>query len=165
MVARPGDTIESVRSVQLHFEQLVPLPRPRLFAFHTDPANLAVLLEGWPGFELRGHPGSIRPGSRVLVRQGLGPLVFELEFEHVLFEPPERFGERQVRGPFARFEHVHEFHQAPEGTRIVDRVDFALPLHLGGRVADHLIAGPKLRRFFAFRRAAYRRLLEAGTLS
>ena len=151
--------------MQLRFEQLVSIPRPRLFEFHTDPANLAILLEGWRGFELRGHPGSIRPGSRVHLRQRVGPLAFELEFVHFVLEPPECFGERQVRGPFARFEHVHEFHEDPGGTRIVDRVDFALPWYLGGRLADRLIARPELVRFFEFRRKAYGRLLDDGRLS
>jgi ligand-binding SRPBCC domain-containing protein len=130
-----------------------------------DPANLAILLEGWRCFELRGHTGSIRPGSRVQLRQRVGPLSFDLEFVHFVLEPPECFGERQVRGPFARFEHIHEFHEDSGGTRIVDRVDFALPWYLGGRLADRLFARPELVRFFEFRRKAYDRLLQDGRLS
>ena len=99
------------------------------------------------------------------VRQSLGPLAFELEFMHFVFQPPERFGERQVAGPFARFEHVHEFHEDAGGTRLVDRVDFALPWYLGGRLADRWIVRPQLVRFFEFRRKAYSRLLEDGGLS
>jgi ligand-binding SRPBCC domain-containing protein len=151
--------------VQLRFEQLVSIPRQKLFEFHMDPANLAILLEGWRCFELRGHTGSIRPGSRVQLRQRVGPLSFDLEFVHFVLEPPECFGERQVRGPFARFEHIHEFHEDSGGTRIVDRIDFALPWYLGGRLADRLFARPELVRFFEFRRKAYGRLLQDGRLS
>lgn len=154
--------------MQLRFEQVVPVPRARLFAFHSDPANLGVLLAGWRGFELLAHPGTIAPGSVVRLRQRVGPLAFELAFEHFVLEPPERFGERQVAGPFARFEHVHEFADAPGGpgaTRIVDRVDFALPWHLGGRLAERLVAAPELARFFEFRRAAYARLVAEGRLA
>lgn len=164
-MARTAASVENEPIVQLRFEQVVTLPRARLFEFHADPANLRILLEGWRGFELRGNPGRIRPGSRVQLRQKVGPLAFELEFEHFVFEPPECFGERQIAGPFARFEHVHEFHEDPGGTRLVDRVDFAVPWYLGGRLADRWIARPELERFFEFRRKAYARLREAGRLA
>lgn len=150
--------------MQLRFEQLVEASRERLFAFHADPANLAVLLAGWRGFELLEHAGSIRPPARVRLRQAVGPLRHELTFEHFVCEPPERFGERQIRGPFARFEHVHEFQAAALGTVVVDRIDFALPWRLGGRVAERWVAAPVLRRFFEFRREAYARLVADGRL-
>jgi len=140
--------------VQLSFEHTVAAPREKLFEFHLDPANLALLLAGWKGFELLSHDGHIRPGSRVRVRQRVGWLTHTMTFEH--------FGERQVEGPFARFEHVHEFSPTAGGTAIVDRVEFELPWYLGGALAERCVAAPELRRFFKFRRAAYRRLVESG---
>jgi ligand-binding SRPBCC domain-containing protein len=148
--------------VQLRFEQVVAAPREVLFEFHLDPANLALLLSGWKGFELVSHDGRIRPGSRVRVRQRVGPFTHQMTFEHTVCEPPHRFGERQIEGPFARFEHVHEFTATDGGTIVVDRVDFELPWHFGGALAERWIAAPELRRFFAFRRAAYGRLVESG---
>lgn len=141
------------------------MTRERLFTFHSDPGNLALLLEGWHGFELLHHEKSIAPGARVRLRQAVGPLRYEMVFEHFVCDPPVRFGERQVEGPFARFEHVHEFSEAPDGTRIIDHVEFALPWSVGGKLADRWIAAPLLRRFFEFRRAAYRRLVADGRLA
>lgn len=150
--------------MELCFEQSVLVPRAALFAFHSTPANLALLLEGWSGFEMLEHAGHIRPGSRVRVAQRVAGLRHEMCFEHFVLEPPARFGERQVDGPFERFEHVHEFTELGAATRIVDRVSFELPLHLGGRAAERWIAAPTLRRFFEFRRGAYQRLAAAGRL-
>jgi ligand-binding SRPBCC domain-containing protein len=151
--------------MKLCSDQRVAAPRERVFAFHTDPANLARLLEGWSGFELAAHAGHIRPGARVEVRQRVGPLWCDFSFEHFVLEPPRRFGERQVCGPFTRFEHVHEFEERDGATLIVDRVDFALPWRLGGRAAELAVAAPFLRRFFAFRAAAYGRLAAAGAFA
>lgn len=151
--------------MRLCFEQRVAAQRERVFAFHTDPANLARLLEGWDGFELGAHAGHIRPGARVDLHQRVGPVRWGFSFEHFVLEPPQRFGERQVRGPFARLEHVHEFEEQGGATLIVDRVDFALPWSLGGRAADRAIAAPILRRFFAFRAEAYGRLAAAGAFA
>lgn len=150
--------------MNLLFEQIVEVPRESLFAFHTDPANLVLLLEGWKGFELLSHDGHIRPGARTRVRQAVGPTRHELLMEHFLLEPPTRFAERQIEGPFTRFEHVHEFFDAPGGTRLVDRIEFSLPEHLGGFLTEHVVAAPGLRRLFEFRHAAYARLCAAGTL-
>ena len=150
--------------MQLSFEQRLSLPPDRLFEFHTHPENLAVLLEGWPGFEMIGQEGHIRPGARVTVSHACGPLRFEFVFEHFLFEPPFRFGERQVSGPFSSLEHVHEFSACEEGTKLVDRLSFELPWRWGGRFAERAIAAPTFRRFFGFRRDAYRRLLSSGRI-
>jgi ligand-binding SRPBCC domain-containing protein len=160
LTTRPG----FAGSVQISFEQRLDLPPERLFEFHTHPENLTLLLEGWRGFELLSQEGHIRPEARVTVRQALGPLHFTLTFEHFLFEPPRRFGERQVAGPFASFEHVHEFHGSENGTRLVDQLYFELPWRWGGRFTERWIVTPALRRFFAFRRASYRRLIDAGRI-
>jgi ligand-binding SRPBCC domain-containing protein len=148
--------------VILRFEQVVAAPREALFAFHRTPANLGVLLEGWAGFELVEHEGRIDPGSRVSLRQAWGPWRFAMTFEHFVLDAPARFGERQVRGPFARFEHVHTFTPEGDGTRVVDDVDFASRWWLGGAVADRVVVAPTLRRFFEFRKQAYARLCAEG---
>jgi ligand-binding SRPBCC domain-containing protein len=145
--------------VRISFRQIQDVRRADLFAFHTDPGNLGVLLAGWRGFELLSHSGHIRPGARVTLVQALGPLRFRMTFEHFLLEPPERFGERLVDGPFTTFEHVHAFEAEGERTAIVDEVSFELPWYRGGRIAERLIAAPLLRRFFAFRQEAYGRLI------
>ena len=150
--------------MKLRFEQFVAVARPALFAFHSDPANLAVLLRGYRNFELLSHEGHIRPPARVRTRQSVWGLRHELVFEQFLLEPPLRFGERQVEGPFARFEHVHEFAEARGGTTIVDLVDFALPWYLGGPLVEPLVAATELESFFAFRRAAYQRLVATKAL-
>lgn len=150
--------------MRMRFEQVVEAPRDALFAFHTDPANLGVLLERWDGFELIAHEHHIRPGARIRLSQRVGPFRYPMVFEHFVLEPSVRFGERQIQGPFARFEHVHEFADVAEGTAIVDSVEFELPAHFGGRLADRLIVAPLLRRFFAFRRSAYADLCRSGRL-
>lgn len=150
--------------MQLTFEQYLAAPRDALFAFHRRPANLRVLLSGWPGFELSAHAAEIALATRLNVGQRVALMRHTMVLEHVVFEPPLRFAERQIEGPFARFEHMHEFVEADGGTRIIDRLDFALPWSRGGRFAERFIVRPSFQRFFAFRRTAYERLLAEGRL-
>jgi len=80
--------------VHLRFEQIVPVRRELLFAFHEDPRNLALLFRGSRRFRLLAHAGHIRPGAVTRVEYALHPLLpVAMAFEHDLCEPPLRFGE------------------------------------------------------------------------
>ncbi len=154
--------------MEIEFSVRLPVARERLFAFHSNPDNLSVLLEGWKGTEVLSTQGHIRPGARVEVRERLGPMPIHLVFEHFLLEPPHRFGERMVKGPFTRFEHVHEFDEVggdSGATVLRDRITVDLPWWLGGALATRTVVAPRLRRFFAHRHRAYGRLAADGRLS
>ncbi len=84
---------------------------------------------------------------------------FVFEFKHVLLEPPHRFGEEMVRGPFRHLRHVHEFEEVPGGTLVRDRLDLSLPVWLGGTLAERWVAGPRIRRVFRQRQEAMAKLL------
>ncbi len=43
------------------------------------------------------------------------------------YEPPILFVDEQVEGPYALWRHQHKFSPTPEGTRVGDRVEYALP--------------------------------------
>ncbi|MEK8024345.1 MAG: SRPBCC family protein [Candidatus Hydrogenedentota bacterium] len=143
----------------MQFERVFAVPRTQLFAFHENPDNLALLLRGWTAFRMIANDGHIRVGSITRVEERIGPVRVAMTFEHFVYEPPSRFGERQIRGPFAMFEHIHEFLPAESGTILRDRIDVRLPWYLGGSLTVKLFVAPKLRRFFAFRHAELQRLV------
>jgi ligand-binding SRPBCC domain-containing protein len=69
------------------------------------------------------------------------------------WEPPHLFVDEQVNGPYALWHHTHAFTETPEGTRIDDTVRYLLPLG---------IVRAQLRRIFAYRQEAVRRILMDG---
>jgi len=151
--------------VNLVFETTVPAPREGVFAFHATPANLPVLLAGWAGFRLLRHDGSVRPGSETWTVQSVAGIVpLAMGFRHGPWEPPARFEEGMIHGPFARFHHRHEFEECPEGTRVRDRIEILLPWWFGAAFSTRRTVGPALRRFFAFRHASLGRLARSGAL-
>ena len=89
----------------------------------------------------------------------MGPLWFRFVFEHDVHDPPRRFGERLVGGPFRRMTHVHEFEPREGGTLIRDRLEIALPWWMGGVPAERLVAAPRIRALFAARQEALERIL------
>jgi ligand-binding SRPBCC domain-containing protein len=73
-------------------------------------------------------------------------------------EAPDYFVDEQVRGPFRRFRHVHEFDEDAGGTVMVDRVEFAAPFGPLGLLAEKLVLTRYLRNLIEKRN----RYLAAG---
>ncbi|MFP3461604.1 SRPBCC family protein [Arthrobacter globiformis] len=66
-------------------------------------------------------------------------------------QAPHYFVDEQVRGPFRRFRHVHAFSADRAGTVMVDRIDFAAPCGLLGRLAEKLFLARYLRKLIETR--------------
>ncbi len=66
-------------------------------------------------------------------------------------EAPDYFVDEQVRGPFRRFRHVHEFVRDGEETLMVDRVEFSAPFGVLGRMVERLFLGRYLQRLIETR--------------
>ncbi|MDQ0030699.1 SRPBCC family protein [Arthrobacter bambusae] len=61
------------------------------------------------------------------------------------FRFPDSFTDEQVRGPFRFFRHVHEFIPDGGGTLMIDRVEFAAPFGMVGRIAEKAFLGKYMR--------------------
>ncbi len=153
--------------MELLFEHHIDLARDAVFAFHENPAHLELIMADWRPFRLLHHDGSIAPGSEVWVEENaLGWIPVALGFRSDVYEPPHRFGEQLIHGPFSRFTHVHEFEAHGPGRTIVrDRLDVRLPWQYGGALAMERIAAPRLRRAFALRGRNLQRLAADGTIT
>jgi ligand-binding SRPBCC domain-containing protein len=77
--------------------------------------------------------------------------------EIAAWEPPRRFVDRQVAGPYALWEHEHRFRDVAGGVVMSDSVAYRIR---GGRVVDRIgdlaLARRDLRRIFEFRARALR---------
>lgn len=127
-------------------------PRPDVFAFLADPANLARVMPPWLGVRLLTPNVRMEAGAVLDFRVAwLGvPLSWRLFVRE--WDPPYRFVDVQVNGPYARWEHRHRLLEEGEGTWIEDRVTYRLPAGLLGRAAHGLLVGRQLRAAWAYRR-------------
>ena len=74
--------------------------------------------------------------------------------EILVWEPPHRFVDSQVRGPYRKWVHEHKFVEREGGTLASDRVDYSV---LGGSLVNTLLVRRDVERIFTYRR---RRLTE-----
>ena len=133
--------------------QVVPRTLEDVFPFFTAAENLARITPSWLGFRMVSEgPLVMRPGLRVEYR--VRPLLVPQRWvsEITLWDPPRRFVDEQVHGPYRYWHHLHEFRAAPGGgTEIRDRVTYALPFGPLGALA-HPLVRRQLETIFAHRR-------------
>ena len=126
-------------------------PRSEVFAFFADPACLGALTPPALGFRIVSAPATLAAGAVLEFRLGwLGvPLSWRAYIRE--FDPPFRFVDVQVRGPYARWEHRHRFVEDGDATMVEDRVTYRLPLGPLGRLAHRLLVGRQVRALWDYR--------------
>lgn len=150
----------------LEYRLWLPRPRAEVFAFFAAPENLATITPPWLGFTLL-TPPPIRFEAGTAIDYRIRWLGVPLSWRSMIreYDPPYRFVDVQLWGPYARWEHRHLFlegtregqGEAPSGTWVEDRVTYRLPFGPVGRLLHVLLVGRQLREIFAYRR---QRLLE-----
>ena len=78
------------------------------------------------------------------------------------YERPLRFVDEQSRGPFLYWHHEHRFEQFGSATRMTDRILFAAPFGIFGRLAERLILNRYMRKLIVQRNQWLKSALEDG---
>ena len=148
----------------LERRQRLELPVQRAFEFYAEARNLALITPPWMGFEvITPGPIEMRPGALIDYRLKLHGVPVRWRTRIVVWEPPLRFVDIQVRGPYALWEHTHTFE--PDGEHAVligDRVRYAIPLGPLGRAAHTAFVKRDLKQVFDYRALAVTERLRSG---
>jgi ligand-binding SRPBCC domain-containing protein len=140
--------------------QTIEVPVERAFGLHGDARNLEPMTPPWLHFEVT-TPGEIemRSGTLLDYRLRLHGVPIRWRTEIVAWEPPRRFVDVQLRGPYSLWEHTHLFEATAGGaTTIRDRVRYEIPFGPIGALADRLFVRRDLKRIFDYRADAVERL-------
>ena len=141
------------RSYVLERKQILPRPLDEVFSFFADAANLETLTPASLHFHiLTPPPIELQAGTVIHYRLRLSGIPFKWKTLIESFEPGKRFTDVQAKGPYRRWHHTHEFFAVPEGTLVVDRVEYELPLGPLGRIAHALFVKRSLKKIFDYRR-------------
>jgi ligand-binding SRPBCC domain-containing protein len=144
----------------LERSQRVDVPVDRAFAFYGDALNLEPLTPPWLHFAVT-TPGelSFHPGTLLDYRLRLHGVPVRWRTRIEAWEPPRRFVDTQVRGPYALWEHTHLFEPDGDATLIHDQIRYAIPLGPLGELAHRLFVRRDLERIFDYRSEAVSQLL------
>ena len=141
-------------------------PREEVFDFFADAGNLERITPP----ELKFHivtpqPIAIQKGTLIDYELRMRGIPVSWRTEISLWEPPFKFVDQQLRGPYRQWIHTHTFtDHGPGQTLIEDEVRYRLPLEPFGDIADVFVRR-ELNYIFDFRQKAVRELLVSqGTL-
>jgi ligand-binding SRPBCC domain-containing protein len=148
-----------VKVFALHREQSVPRPRAEVFALFERPENLALITPASLGFQLL-TPGPIEMRAGALIDYVIHVLGLPVRWTTLIaaYEPPHRFVDVQLRGPYTFWHHTHTFAEADGRTRITDDVRYALPFGPLGVAVHALLVRRQLAGIFAHRSEVIGRL-------
>ncbi|MEW5763344.1 MAG: TIGR01777 family oxidoreductase [Acidobacteriota bacterium] len=136
------------------FEKQTPMPvSPEdLFEWHAREGAFERLVPPWQRVRILSRTGGIGPGGRLDLAVRKGPLWLRWRAEHGEWEEGRYFTDRQVSGPFKRWEHRHECLPDPGGGSLLrDRLTYDLPFGIAGRLAGGPLVARDVERLFAFR--------------
>ena len=95
------------------------------------------------------------PGALIEYRLRLHGLPIRWRTTIAVWDPPRRFVDVQLSGPYLIWHHTHDFSKEPGGGTVMrDTVRYALPFGPLGEIAHRLLVRRDLERIFDYRREA-----------
>jgi ligand-binding SRPBCC domain-containing protein len=154
-------TCMSVHVHTLRREQRLPGSPDDVFAFFADARNLEAITPPLLRFRVMGPDVVMGVGALIRYRLRVHRVPVGWLTAIRAWDPPHRFVDEQLRGPYALWHHTHTFERHPDGdgTLMRDVVRYALPLGPVGEVARRLFVARDVEAIFDYRAARIRELL------
>ena len=143
--------------------QELPVSVAQAWEFFSSPHNLAKITPKNLGFEVLGAvPERMYEG--LFINYHVSPLFgirmkWTTEITHV--KDQQYFVDEQRIGPYRIWHHEHFFEETENGVRMLDRVHYALPFGILGRLVHPWLVKPRLEEIFNFRFKAAEALFPA----
>ena len=130
-------------------ELWLPRAPAEVFPFFAEARNLQRITPPWLDFSiLTPLPVVMRAGALIDYRLKVHGLPLRWRTEITAWEPPTRFVDEQVRGPYRVWRHTHTFEAKDGGTLCRDEVEYAA---LGGVLIERLFVRRDIERIFRHR--------------
>ncbi|HMP83197.1 MAG TPA: SRPBCC family protein [Verrucomicrobiota bacterium] len=140
------------------FETELWLPQTveEVFDFFADARNLRAITPDWLHFEIvTPQPIVMCAGTLIDYRLRVRGIPLRWRTEITCWEPPLRFVDEQLRGPYRQWIHEHRFEPKDGGTLCTDLVRYAVA---GGEIVHRLFVKNDVQRIFEFRAGKLRQM-------
>jgi ligand-binding SRPBCC domain-containing protein len=136
---------------ELVWEQRLPRSRAEIFPFFADAFNLQKLTPPWLDFKiLTPAPIVMQVGAHIDYQLRVHGIPLRWRTQITGWEPPTRFVDEQLRGPYRQWRHTHIFETTDDGgTLCRDVLSYAV---LGGSLVNRLLVQNDVEKIFAYRR-------------
>ena len=138
---------------ELLAEQWVPKTPHEIFPYFCSEKNLEELTPPFLNFKVIGKSTpEIKEGTLIDYRLGLYGMGVKWRTLIETWKPSGSFVDIQLKGPYRRWHHTHEFIPMGGGTLLRDRVVYQLPLGIFGDLAAGWKVTGDVNAIFAYRR-------------
>jgi ligand-binding SRPBCC domain-containing protein len=153
--------VSAGRVHRLERRQRLEVPLERVFDFFAQAANLEAITPPWLSFTvITPAPIAMEAGALIDYRLKLHGVPIRWRTRIASWEPPSRFVDVQIRGPYALWEHTHTFERDGEHAVFIgDHVRYALPFGPFGELAHALFVRRDIERIFDHRQRVVAQLL------
>ena len=136
----------------LRREQRLPGPPEAVFPFFADARNLEAITPPLLRFRLL-TPEPVEMGVGTFLQYALRLRGVPVRWDTLIqaWDPPHRFVDVQVRGPYRLWHHTHELEPLDGGTLMRDTVRYDVGFGALGEVARRAIVARDLEAIFAYR--------------
>ena len=137
------------RTFRMEAELWLPRPIDEIFPFFADARNLEKLTPRFLNFHvLTPAPIPMRTGQIIDYKLRVRGFPIRWKTRIAAWEPPHRFLDEQLKGPYRLWVHEHTFEEKDGGTLCRDAVDYAVP---GGVLIHKLLVRRDVENIFKFR--------------
>lgn len=141
-----------MRVYVLHRRQKIKAPLKRVFEFFQSPENLERITPRSVGFRiLTPKPITMQVGTVLDYTIRLFGLPVRWTTLISEYDPPQRFADVALKGPYRFWHHTHTFEVDGDATVMTDEVNYALPFGWLGRLAHALWVKRQLQNIFDYR--------------
>jgi len=134
---------------EIFAEQWVPQKSEEVFPFFCDEMNLEKLTPDFLNFKvMKKSTPAIQAGTLIDYRLSLHGITMKWQSKIDEWKPNISFVDTQMKGPYTKWHHTHEFIPYAGGTLLRDRVIYKMPLGiLGSLITGHKIRSDVLKIF------------------
>jgi len=128
-----------------------------IFLFFADAQNLEKITPPWLRFKVRSRRPEMAAGAEIRYSLRLHGLPIRWVSRIDVWEPPHRFMDVHVHGPYRLWQHTHSLEPGGDHVLMVDAVRYALPFGRLGELIHRTLVRRDLERIFDYRREAIER--------
>ena len=133
-------------------EQWVPRPIDEVFAFFSDALNLESITPARVHFHvITPRPIELKSGALINYKMRLNGIPLKWTTRIETWDPPHKFSDIQLSGPYKLWSHTHTFATKNGGTTMTDHVDYELPLGPLGELVHSAGVRRDVESIFAYR--------------
>lgn len=144
----------------LQSEILIPFPLSTVFDFFAKAENLEAITPPFLNFRIMTpKPIKMHQGALIEYRIRIHGLPIYWKTEITDWNPPHRFVDEQIKGPYRLWHHEHTFQEQENGTLVTDKVDYSV---YGGSLVNWMFVRRDVERIFRYRYARLEEFTASG---